>query len=202
MKGHRDERVDEYIGKAAAFAKPILNHLRELVHKAYPEIQETIKWGFPHFEYEGVVCSMAAFKQHCAFGFWKDQLMEDPHKLFGKEDAMGSLGKIRSLQDLPADKILVQYVKEAVKLNEEGTKIAHAAMRTEDNELIVPDYFMGMLRRNKQALAIFEKFSFTNKKEYVEWVTEAKSEETRKRRLTTAVEWIAEGKSRHWKYSK
>lgn len=115
----KDKRIDTYIGASADFAKPILTHLRGLVHKACPQVNETIKWGFPHFDYHGIMCSMASFKQHAAFGFWKAKLMEDFEKVLkpNGETAMGHFGKIKSLRDLPADKILVQYIKEAARLN-------------------------------------------------------------------------------------
>jgi hypothetical protein len=125
MEKH-DKRIDAYINKSADFAQPILEHIRKLIHQASPEITETIKWGFPHFDYKGTVCSMAAFKNHCAFGFWKSSLLKDPYKLLSKntEDAMGQLGRISSLNDLPEDKILIEYIQDAVKLNEAGIKIS------------------------------------------------------------------------------
>jgi len=121
----KNKQVDAYIAKAAPFARPILNHLRRLVHQACPEIQETIKWGFPHFEYQGILCSMAAFKQHCAFTFWKAALLSDKHKVFArvKEKAMGQLGKLASDQDLPGDDVLLLYIREAMQLNIEGRKL-------------------------------------------------------------------------------
>ena len=200
----KDKRIDAYIAKSESFAKPILNHLRELVHKACPDIEETVKWGFPHFDYKGILCSMAAFKQHCAFGFWKASLMSDTHKILSKvgETAMGHLGKIKSLDDLPSEKVLIKYIKEAVKLNSEGIKLITKGKAAEKKELNVPDYFRKALSKNKDALKIFEKFSYTNKKEYVEWVAEAKSEDTKNKRLATSMEWIAEGKIKNWKYVK
>ena len=122
--GNKDKRVDAYISKSAEFAKPILIHLRDLVHAACPDIQETIKWGFPHFDYKGMLCSMASFKQHCAFGFWKTALMKDAKEMIGKNEyAMGHLGKIMSLKDLPPDKKIIAWIKEAVKLNDDDVKL-------------------------------------------------------------------------------
>ena len=121
-----DRRIDAYIAKAGDFARPVLEHLRKLVHKACPVVEETIKWGFPHFDYKGnMLCSMAAFKQHCAFGFWKASLLKDPAGVLqrGEESSAGSLGRITSLKDLPADKILLAYIKEAVTLNDQGVKL-------------------------------------------------------------------------------
>src|SRR5690348_10178726 len=121
-----DKRIDAYVAKSAGFAQPILKHIRNLVHRAFPEINETVKWGMPHFDYKGPVCHMAAFKQHCAFGFWKGSLLDDPAKILSKknEDAMGQLGRITSLSDLPDDEVLAEYIRNAVKLNEEGIKVA------------------------------------------------------------------------------
>lgn len=121
----KDERIDIYIEKSALFAKPILEHIRGLVHKACPDVEETWKWSFPHFDYMGsTLCSMAAFKEHCAFGFWKSSIMSDPDKIFEDiKSAMGNLGRIKSLLDLPSDKILIKYIKEAAKLNKEGIKL-------------------------------------------------------------------------------
>jgi uncharacterized protein YdeI (YjbR/CyaY-like superfamily) len=202
--GTKDPRVDAYIDKAADFAKPILNHLRAVVHAGCPEVEETIKWSFPHFEHKGVLCSMAAFKQHCAFGFWKGGLLAEKYpELAGAEDpAMGQLGRITSISDLPDEETLLRYVREAAALNEQGVKAPNRSKPKPkgERELEVPDDLMDALRKSPQALATFEGFSYSNKKEYVEWLTEAKSEETRKRRLDTAVEWMAEGKVRNWKY--
>jgi uncharacterized protein YdeI (YjbR/CyaY-like superfamily) len=145
---------------------------------------------------------MAAFKQHCAFGFWKASLMSDPRKLMSTvgKTAMGHFGQIKSVADLPSDAILKRYIKEAVKLNDDDAKLPTRAKPSDKKELKVPDYFMKALSKNRKALKTFEGFSYSNQKEYVEWVTEAKTEETREKRLSTAVEWMAEGKVRNWKY--
>ena len=155
--GKRDKRVDAYIEKSAAFAKPILIHLRELVHKACPDIEENIKWSFVSFEYKGLLCHFAAFKQHCAFGFWKAALMKDPMLMENakSESAMGHLGKITSLKDLPSNKIIISYIKEAMKLNDDGVPLPKRKP-TEKKELIIPDYFINALKKNKKALANLE----------------------------------------------
>ena len=198
--GKKDKRVDDYIAKSANFAKPILSHLRSLVHTACPLVEETIKWSFPNFDYKGAFCSMAAFKAHCSFGFWKAALMKDAGTLKNnQQNAMGHLGKITSLADLPPDKILIGYIKEAVRLNDEGIKLPRKKP-VEKKEILIPDYFTLALRKNKKALQAFEAFSPSHKKEYIEWITDAKTEETRNRRMATAIEWIAEGKGRNWKY--
>ena len=199
-----DPRVDEYVSKSAEFAKPVLTYLREIVHKACPDVKETIKWNFPNFEYAGgILCSMAAFKQHCAFGFWLASLMTDPDKLLtiGEKAAMGHLGQIKNIADLPPEEVLVKYIKEAMLLNEKGAKISKKKV-TETKEVEVPPYFLDALRQNKTAFLTFEKFSPSHKKEYIEWITEAKTEATRNKRIATALEWLEEGKPRLWKYSK
>ena len=198
--GRKDSRFDDYISGSADFAKPILKHIRKLVHAAYPEVEETLKWGFPHFEHKGILCSMAAFKNHCSFGFWKGALILDKAARKSEEDAMGQFGRITTISDLPDEKTMIGYVKEAVRLNDEGIKLPTKAKPREKKELVVPEYFVAALKKNKKAVTAFENFSPSHKKEYVEWVTEAKREETRKTRLEKAIARIAEEKSRHWKY--
>ena len=199
--GTRDKRVDAYIAKSAEFARPILGELREMVHEACPEVEETIKWGFPHFDYKGMLCSMAAFKQHCAFGFWKSKLVLDGGDNKSR-DAMGQFGRIASLKDLPSRRTLIGYIRRAKELNDAGIKAARPKPRAEKKELTVPEYFTAAIRKNKKALKTFEGFPYSKKKDYVEWVTEAKTEETRQKRLSTSLEWLAEGKSRNWKYER
>lgn len=202
--GKKDPRVDAYIAKSQEFAKPILEHFRELVHKACPDVEETIKLGFASFDYKGPYCTMASFKQHCAIGFWKAALMKDTKLIANakSESAMGHLGRITSLKDLPKDKELIAYLKEAAKLNADGVKLPVKPKSKEPKELVVPDYFTKALKKNKKALETFTNFSYSKKKDYVEWITEAKTDGTRNKRMTTAIEWLAEGKSRNWKYEK
>lgn len=195
-----EKEITDYIEKAKPFAKPILEHIRKLVHRVCPEVEEEIKWGVPSFNYKGLFCGMAAFKEHCTFGFWKGSLMKDPENILeNKEKVMGHLGRITSLKDLPSDLILISYLKEAMKLNEEGIKVPKKKATT-NKELEVPAYFIKALKKNSPAYKNFEEFSYSKKKEYVEWVTEAKQEATREKRIQTAIEWIQEGKSRNWKY--
>jgi uncharacterized protein YdeI (YjbR/CyaY-like superfamily) len=198
--GKRDKRIDNYIMKSADFAVPILNHLRELIHAACPEVEETMKWSFPHFDYKGVMCSMASFKQHCAFGFWKASLMKDKTLVENakSETAMGHLGRITSLKDLPSDRKMMTYIKEAMKLNEAGVKVEKPRMVKK--EISVPDYFAKALSKNKKAGKVFNDFSPSHRREYLEWITEAKTEATREKRMTTTLEWLEEGKARNWKY--
>ena len=203
--GKKDARVDVYIGKAADFAQPILTHLRDLMHATCPDVEETWKWSFPCFLYKGaMLCSMAAFKEHCSFGFWKASLINDTDHLFslGEKDGMGHLGKIYSQKDLPKDAILKKYIKAAMKLNDDGVKLPARAKPTEKEKqaLVVPDYFTKALKKNKKAEKVFNEFPYSHKKEYVEWFEEAKTDVTRTKRIEQALEWMAEGKSRNWKY--
>ena len=202
----KDKRVDAYIAKAQPFAQPILKKLRELVHKANPEVQETIKWGFPCFDYKGPFCSMASFKQHAVFGFWKFQLLKDPKGYLQQRsnqggDSMGNLGRISSLKELPPDSAIIDFVKQAKKLNDDGVKMP-ARKPKPKTELVVPDYFVSALKKNKKAAVHFESFSPSAKREYVQWITEAKTDETKNSRMKLAVEWIGEGKKRNWKYER
>lgn len=199
-----DKRIDAYIEKKADFAKPILAHLRALVHKACPDAEETIKWGMPFFDYKGsTMCAMSAFKQHCAFMFWKAKLMKDPQGILkvAERHAMGNFDRITSLKDLPSDKILIAYIKEAAKLNEDNIKMP-ARKKVAVAAMEMPVDFATALKKNKKANTVFENFSPGKKKDYIEWITEAKTEATKLKRIETAVEWIAEGKSRNWKYEK
>jgi uncharacterized protein YdeI (YjbR/CyaY-like superfamily) len=196
--GTKDPRVDAYIEKAADFAKPILNHLRQLVHTGCPNVEETIKWGVPHFMYKGMLCSLAAFKQHCAFGFWKGKLLTSLND--GKpEDAWGQFGRLTSLADLPPEKTIIKQVKEAARLNNAGVK-APQQRKKEKAPLKVPKYFTAALKKNAKARATFENLSPSHKREYIEWITEAKTEATQQKRLATTLQWLTEGKSRNWKY--
>jgi hypothetical protein len=189
----KDPRIDAYIAKSAKFAQPILRRLRALVHAGCPDVVETVKWGMPHFDYEGVLCGMAAFKEHCAFGFWNRAL-----KIPGKGGAMGQFGCIKSLSDLPGDKVIVGYVREAARLNETGEKVG--PIRRKLKPLPVPAELRAALKENPAALARFESFSPSHRREYNEWIGEAKTDQTRRNRTETAIAWIAEGKSRNWKY--
>jgi uncharacterized protein YdeI (YjbR/CyaY-like superfamily) len=150
-----------------------------------------------------MMCNMAAFKQHASFGFWKAGLMKDPILLENarSEIAMGHLGKLTSVKDLPSDKKMIAWIKEAMKLNDEGKKLVKPKA-TEKKELVVPDYFTKALNKNKKAKQVFENFAYSHRKEYLQWITEAKTEETRDKRIATALEWMAEGKGKNWKYER
>jgi uncharacterized protein YdeI (YjbR/CyaY-like superfamily) len=181
--------VDAYIAKSADFAKPILNRIRKLVHTACPQVEEAIKWNSPFFTHKGVLAAMPAFKRHCALIFWKGKL------ILGKERA--KYRSLISLADLPADNVLLGYIRKAVELNETGVKIPRPKSKA---KAVVPGYLLAALKKNKKALATFVTFSPSHKREYVQWVTEAKLAETRARRLEKMVQLLARGKSLHWKY--
>jgi uncharacterized protein YdeI (YjbR/CyaY-like superfamily) len=199
-----DTRIDAYIAKSADFAKPILNHLRKLVHKACPDAAETIKWGMPFFETSGsILCNMAAFKEHCSFGLWNAPLLKDPEGILQVKDknAMGHFDRITSLKDLPADKIIIAYLKEGAALNEQGIK-KPAAKKAPKPELPVPPELATALKRNKKARTAFEEFPPSHRREYIEWIAEAKTDATKEKRVATTIGWLEEGKSRNWKYQK
>ena len=195
--GTRDPRIDAYIENSAPFARPILRHLREIVHEACPKVEETMKWSMPHFMYEGMLAGMSAFRQHAAFGFWKGSLIEG---LEPGSEAMGQFGCIKSVKDLPSKSAIKAWVKQAMKLNEEGVKPPARAKRTARPEAEIPPDLAAALKKSKAAKSTFDDFSPSHRREYVEWITEAKQQATRDRRLAQAIEWMAEGKSRHWKY--
>lgn len=199
---NKDKRVDDYIAKSVDFAKPILNHLRKLIHEACPDVQETIKWGMPFFDYKGPLCNLASFKQHCAFGFWKAALMKDAKQMKeNNKGSMGVLGKLTSLQDLLPDSQIKAWIKEAARLNTDGVKAPEKKVK-EKKEIEMSESFKKALSKNKKAATTYESFSPSHKCEYLEWITEAKTEDTRNKRIDTAIEWLTEGKSRHWKYQK
>lgn len=203
--GSRDPRVDAYIAKSADFAHPILEHLRDVIHDACPNVEESIKWSCPHYMYKGMLCATAAFKGHCALHFWKgaEIIGED-----ATDDAMGQFGRITSVKDLPSRTMLTRYVRRAMKRNEEranapkAAKPATAKPRVARPAPDTPPALASALRRNAAARRFFETLSPSHKRDYIEWITEAKTEPTREKRIATTVEWLAEGKSRNWKYEK
>ena len=198
--GTKDKRIDAYIAKSADFAKPILTHIRSVVHEACPQVTETTKWSMPHFEYKGMLCGMAAFKAHCSFGFWKGSLIV---KGSTDSDAMGQFGRITKLSDLPSKKVMTGYIRQAMKLNDDGVK---SPTRSKDKpkkaDIPMPDYFAAALKKNKKAQTTFEAFSPSHRREYLEWITEAKTEPTRVKRMAEAISWMSEGKARNWKYQR
>lgn len=194
-----DPRIDTYIEKAQPFARPVLTHLRRVIHEACPQVVETLKWSSPSFEYKGILCGFAAFKEHCVFGFWKHEI------LLGKDarsqGAMGSYGRLTSVDDLPPKRELTRLVKAAMKLNDEGVK-APRTKTTTKKPISMPPELARALKTHAKARATFEAFSPSHQREYMEWIGEAKGEDTRARRLEQALEWLAEGKPRNWKYMK
>ena len=193
----RDPRIDAYIDRAAPFAQPILTRLRQLVHEACPDVEETIKWGMPTFVHAGgILCGMAAFKQHASFGFWKHALVVGDAQ---PQTGMGSYGKLASLDDLPPRKTLLAHIRKAMQLNEGGvTSPARKAAPKPPPD--TPEDLAAALDKNKAAKATFDAFPPGCKREYIDWINEAKREETRAKRLAQAIDWMAEGKRRNWKY--
>lgn len=197
--GSRDPRVDAYIAQAAPFARPILTRIRTAVHKGCPHVEETMKWRFPHFDYKGMLCGMAAFKQHCTLGFWKASLLGGSIGSRAKE-AMGQFGRITSVDDLPSEQELVALVRQAARLNDEGVRLVRRGAPKPMPK--APPAFIASLRANSRAKATYDALSPSHRREYLEWITEARTEATRDRRIATTIEWLAEGKSRNWKYER
>ena len=188
-----DARIDAYIDKAADFARPILKEIRARVHDACPACEETMKWSSPSFQYKGMLCGMGAFKAHCMFGFWKAELVvggSNPHARFRH---------LTSVADLPSKKEMAALIHKAMALNDGGVVVTRAP-REKKAAARVPTDLISALKKNKKARIAFAAFSPSHKREYVEWITEAKREETRLKRVATAIQWIADGKSRNWKY--
>lgn len=194
-----DPRVDAYIEKSKDFAKPILRHVRSLVHETCPDVKETLKWSMPSFEYKGILCGFASFKEHCTFGFWKQTLMESD-AFSETKTAMGSFGKLTSLEDLPSDAMMKKLIKQAMKLNDDGVKVTKP--KHEKKEVVIPEVLLEALARNEKAAETFNNFPPSCRREYAEWIAEAKTDATRDKRLATTMEWLTEGKRRNWKYEK
>jgi uncharacterized protein YdeI (YjbR/CyaY-like superfamily) len=201
MPSKTDPRIDAYIAKSREFARPILRHLRKLVHEACPEARETLKWSSPSWMYEGkILCGMAAFKEHAGFIFWHQGMIDVLGADGDKSDtAMGSLGRITSLEALPSDKKMAKYIR-AAALTESGAPSRPRQAKKRAAPLAVPGDLQARLQKNKAAAKTFEAFSPSARKEYIEWITEAKQDATRQKRLATTIEWLAEGKRRNWKY--
>lgn len=186
----KDPRVDAYIAKAAPFAQPILNHLRDLIHQSVPGLAETLKWGMPHFTFGGKnLAGIAAFKAHAALVL---------HGEGRVEEGMGSYGKVRSLDDLPGDAELTARIRASVEELKTGTKKASRPKPAPKAEIAMPDDFAAAL--SGAARTVFDAMPPGARREYLEWITDAKREETRAKRIAQAAEWIAEGKKRNWKY--
>jgi hypothetical protein len=196
-----DPRVDAYIERSAPFAKPILRQIRKAVHTGCPDVEETMKWSFPHFVYKGMLCSMASFKAHCAFGFWKGSLLADGLVAAKSSEAMGQFGRITSLADLPPSRQLVAVVRKAAALNDQGVKVVRRKA-TPKGPPVLPEDFRRLLRGRKKAFEAFAAFSPSHQREYLDWFSEARTAATRERRMATAIEWISQGKGRNWKYEK
>lgn len=202
-----DPKVDAYIAKAQPFAQPILIHLRKLVHKGCPGVEEAIKWSRPFFLYKGsILANLAAFKEHCSFGFWGEEIgaiLRDANVV--QEGGMGSLGRITRVQDLPPERDLLAWIRQAAGFIDSGEHTSPIAARNKVVKAPKPapkasPEFSAALKKNKKAAAAFEAFSASCRREYVEWIAEAKRDETRDKRIAQAVEWIAQGKQRNWKY--
>lgn len=199
MASH-DPRVDAYIAKSAPFAQPILEHLREVVHEACPQVEEGLKWSMPFFSYnDSPLCMMSAFKQHCGFGFWLSKQVVGTDA----EDGMGQFGKLTSVAELPPKKQLTAYIKKAMALNESGVKL-RSPKAAPKPAATLPDELTAAFKQKKHAVARqhYDAFSPSAQREYVEWINEAKTDATREKRVATTLEWLAEGKTRNWKYAK
>jgi len=207
QQGRFNPQFDEYQETASNFAKPIMAHLRKLVHETCPEVVEEIKWGIPHFDYKGeMLCIFAAYKNHCSFTFWKESLMSDA-RLKANPDSKAAkrfMGKLTSLSDLPSDGELIAFVQEAMALNDQGVKVAprRDAKPAKAAEIAIPGAFAERLSRHEQANAVFLSKSPSFRKEYVAWIADAKTDQTRQKRIDESLEWIAQGKGRFWKYEK
>lgn len=193
--------IDQYINQQQVFAQQIMSQLRDVIHTASPKMTEAIKWRHPCFENNGLVCAMAAFKQHVTFSFFKGKLLDDNANLFTKSDnnELTSL-KFKTLADIPESDILIAYLQQAIALNTAPKAEKKKTPRKDKKDLVIPDYLRTALAENPVAANAFNNFSYSKQKDYIQWLTSAKKETTRNSRLVTAIEWIGEGKSKNWKY--
>jgi uncharacterized protein YdeI (YjbR/CyaY-like superfamily) len=199
----KDKRIDAYIAQSAGFAKPILNHLRKVVHSACPDVEETLKWGMPSFMYRGkILCGIAAFKQHAAFWFWRGTRLDDPEGYLGKTgSAMGNFGRITSLAGLPPRRVIAGFIKQAMRLNGAITPSTPANKKSKPAPRTPAD-LLKAIRANRTSVTTFTSLTPGHKREYIEWIADAKRPETRARRIATAVRWLADGKKHNWKYAR
>lgn len=198
-----EPRIDAYIENAQPFAKPIMIHLREIIHETCPDVEESWKWSFPHFMYKGkILCAFTAFKQHCGFGFWLEKEMKTITELTKDAESTGmfTLGKLKCIEDLPSKAQLKASIREAMELTNMGVTLKKTAPAKIEVE--IPEYFTTALNVNPEAKKVFESASPSFRKEYILWITDAKTETTRNKRMEQAIEWISEGKGRNWKYEK
>ncbi|MEO9802317.1 MAG: YdeI/OmpD-associated family protein [Reichenbachiella sp.] len=192
------KKIDAYLTTVSSEHRPVLELIRKTVNAVDDRIQEDWKWRAPCFSLEGLVCWFVAFKSHVGLNFFKGALIEDIHNAFVEsedEDKGNRMIHFKSIDEVKV-KVIQDYVKQAVLLNEQGIKIDFPKRKT----LETPDYLIEALNKNKKAKDVFESFTDAQRKDYIEWLVEAKREETRNKRMTQAIEWIAEGKTRNWKY--
>jgi len=197
-----DRRVDAKFSQAPDFAQPIIQLLRKAIHQACPEVQETLKWGMPAFEYQGLLAIVGIFKSHCSLVLWKHQLLAEkfPELAEIANPSTGKFGRLTKRSDLPSQAKLNQYLKFAVALNAEGVRVPKRRKATRPVPTLPPE-FKAALRRHKVAAQTFEKLSPSCQRDYVNWIADPKREETRAKRIATSIEWLAAGKKRNWKYS-
>lgn len=194
---NRDPRIDAYIAKAQPFARPILEHVRARAHAVVPQVEETLKWSAPAFTLDGkILLIMAAFKAHAALNFWRGQEMRGDA---AKGDGMGQFGRLTSAEDLPPDRELDGLIRKAVELAVAAPVPRKVKHEPKPAAAIHPD-FAAALAANPAAKAYLDGFSPSARRDYLDWIVEAKQDATRTKRIATAVEWLAEGKKRHWKY--
>lgn len=195
-----NKQFDAYIAKSPDWAQPILTRLREIVHEACPDVDEEFKWSAPTFMHHGIMCGMVAFKEYVTFHFWKGELVTGTALGANGEGTAAQFGRLTTLKEVPPKKTLVPLIKKAMKLNEDGVKVDRPKKKRPT--LAMPDYFMAAIQKNKKALASYEQFSPSHRRDYIEWIVDAKTDATRDKRIAQAVEWMAEGKARHWKYQR
>lgn len=199
-----NKKVDDYIAKSEPFAKPILEHLRAIIHETCPDVGEDIKWGTPHYSYKGDhLCMLGSFKNHCSFSIYKAEFLKD-EKIAASVKAgkkFGYMDKVKSVSELPSTETLISLIKEAMSINEQGIKKV-IPVSDKPKTLETPDYLLDALAANEKAKAVWESKSDAFRKDYLVWIIDAKTDATRQKRIEQSLEWLADGKGRFWQYEK
>lgn len=196
----KDPRVDAYIAEAPEYARPILKRVRKLIHQGCPTAAETIKWGCPFIDYHGLLCGFAAFKRHCSLFFWRDIDVEAFLPKTNTAGAgMGQFGKLTSLADLPSDTKLLACVRSAMEQRDSPASKPRR-QRQPAKEPAVPADLKKALAASRAAAKTFREFAPSHRRDYIDWITEAKRPATRTERVATTIQWLSEGRKRNWKY--
>lgn len=190
------ENITAYIEKATPEFKEVMIALRSVLNNPNFDIKEDWKWGAPNFNNEGMICWLAHFRNHVGMNFFKGTLIKDKYNLFThyREEKGNRQLKFSDINQIIPEQI-EYYIEEAIKLNQENIKVVKKEIDTS-----LPLDLETELNNNPKAKMFFESLAPSYKRDYIEWIEEAKREATRTKRLATTMEWLSEGKKKNWKY--